>query len=221
MIKQTFSFAAVLTGDFIGSRRDAGALTHAMQVLETVVQDLPDDPHVTPVFDRYRGDGWQLFLPEGEPGLRVALRITAALKRDTALPTRIALGFGGAELPENQDLGAASGDAFVVAGDVLAGMDRNQRLAIPYVDDPAQAAYEALILFMDSESRNWTSGQAEALYEALRQTSPTQDDIASKLGVTRQAIQSRLSGTALNAIQQGLHAFERRLRDLFPEGPAE
>lgn len=218
MTLQCFPFAAVLTGDFVGSRRDADALVQAMQVLRGFVADLPDDLHMTPVFDRYRGDGWQVLLPEAQPGLRVALRIIAALKRDAALPTRIALGFGPAQLPSDHDLGAASGPAFLDAGDALSGMDRQQRLAIPRASDPAQSAYGALVAFLDHESQGWTRGQAEALDKALRLSAPTQDEIATSLGVTRQAVQSRLSGTALAAITAALHAFESRLDAIFDAG---
>lgn len=218
MLRQTYSLAAVLTGDFIGSRRNASALQHAMDVLQTVASDLPGDLNCSVIFDRYRGDGWQILLTEGRHGLRAALRIIAALQHANALPTRIALGFGQAALPPDNDLGAASGPAFVTAGDVLAAMDRNQRLAIPRIPDPAHAAYKALVLFLDSESRNWTRGQAEAMYEALRLQPQTQEEIASRLGVTRQAIQSRLSGTTLGAVEEALHAFETRMKDMFDTG---
>ena len=83
-------FASVLTGDLVASRRHgAEALDEAMQVLDRASRDIGEDLDTKPVFQRHRGDGWQLVLPMGQYGLRAALRIQAALAAAGSLATRL------------------------------------------------------------------------------------------------------------------------------------
>ena len=199
-------FAAVLTGDLRNSRSMSGdALTKAMDLIERTAGDIGCDVGQAVRFDRHRGDGWQVFLPQTETALRATLRIVAALRAQNGPDTRIAIGIGAATLPANDDLGAASGEAFIGAGDMLDGMDRHQNLAI---DRRTGTFIPAIVGLLDWQSRQWTAPQAAALYEALRNQTPTQEEIAMKFGVSRQAIQLRLAGTGLPAIRDALHAFE-------------
>lgn len=208
----TFPCAGVLTGDLVGSRQHGeNDVSRTMQVLERAARDIGADLGVDKIFQRYRGDGWQVFLPEAEGSLRAALRLHAATAAAEALPSRIAIGFGPATLPGTRDLAAASGDAFTMAGDVLADMPRDLRLALPNM---LSSTMHALLLFVDRESQGWNRTQGEAIFEALRVDQPTQEQIADKTGVSRQAIQSRLSGTALNALREGIAAYENTLSDL-------
>ena len=203
-------FASVLTGDLVASRRHgAEALDEAMQVLDRASRDIGEDLDTKPVFQRHRGDGWQLVLPMGQYGLRAALRIQAALAAAGSLATRI--GVGPAHIPDDGDLAAASGAAFHMAGDVLAGLARGTHLALPPIPGALGDALGALMLFVDREAQGWNRTQGQALFEALRIQTPTQEEIAQKVGVTRQAVQSRLSGTALDALQETLRVYESRI----------
>ena len=205
-------FASVLTGDLVASRRHgAEALDEAMQVLDRASRDIGEDLDTKPVFQRHRGDGWQLVLPMGQYGLRAALRIQAALAAAGSLATRIGIGVGPAHIPDDGDLAAASGAAFHMAGDVLAGLARGTHLAMPPIPGALGDALGALMLFVDREAQGWNRTQGQALFEALRIQTPTQEEIAQKVGVTRQAVQSRLSGTALDALQETLRVYESRI----------
>lgn len=216
---KTYQFAAVLTGDIISSRQSSvETLDAALQAIAQGAEDFGRDCHGFALFTRYRGDGWQVFLPEGEMALRAALRLIAVLRAaDTGLVTRIGIGLGTAHLPATCDLGAAHGEAFTLAGDVLDGMHRNDRLQLPGLPDAADPAYSAMVMLLDWQARHWTAAQAEALFEALRIIEPTQDEIAEAAGVTRQAIQLRLAATGLRAIRQSLWAYESRIRDLWTQ----
>jgi len=206
-------FAAVLTGDIRDSRRmDDAALARAMGLIEQTATDIGTDLTCDLRFDRHRGDGWQIFLPRARNALRAALRISAALTaQGDGLQTRIAIGIGTATIPANGDLGAASGTAFVEAGDMLDSMERHETIVI---DRQVGTVMTAMIGLLDWQAQNWTAPQAAALFEALRHRTPTQEEIATKFGVSRQAIQLRLAGTALPAIREAIYAFERHIRDL-------
>ena len=205
--------SAVLTGDFISSRKASSkALDAAMATLAQVTADLQSDTHTRAVFDRHRGDGWQIYLSEAAPALRAALRIVAALAAGhSGLASRIAIGFGPARLAADGDLAAATGAAFVTSGETLDGMDKFTRLS---ADRQCGAAFQAMIGLLDWQSRHWSAAQAEALYWQLASQSPTQEEIAEKLGVTRQAVQQRLAATGYKAILEAVRAFETHLPDL-------
>lgn len=206
-------FAAVLTGDLRQSRKiDASALQTAMSCIQAAAEDIARDTDLKVRFDRHRGDGWQVYLPHAEPALRAALRIVAALKAQTGLSTRIAIGIGQAILPPDGDLGAASGEAFIGAGDMLDGMERNRNLAIDWRCGPF---IPALVGLLDWQSQQWTAPQAEALFEALRSQTPTQEEIAGKFGVSRQAIQLRLAATGLSALREALAAYETHIEHVW------
>ncbi|WP_425098360.1 hypothetical protein [Tropicibacter sp. S64] len=212
------NFAAVLTGDLVSSRKqDSAAVDRAMQILREAVAGFPEDwrmPSEAFVFDRHRGDGWQVFLPQGEMALRTALRLIAALTKepDLSLSTRIGVGLGKARVPPSRDLGAAHGAAFTDAGDVLDGMDRQQKLAFPW---PIGLSMLAIAGLLDWQSQNWTAAQAEALYEALRNQTPTQEEIARQFGVSRQAVQIRLSKAGSHAILEAVYAFESQIAEIW------
>lgn len=209
----THEFAAVLTGDIRESRAmNEPTLSKVMGMIAEAADDIENDLAFKVHFDRHRGDGWQVVLPSAQAALRAALRISAALTaQGDGLQTRIAIGLGTAIIPANGDLGAASGTAFVEAGDMLDTMDRHETIVI---DKQVGTVATAMIGLLDWQTQNWTAPQAAALFEALRHRTPTQEEIATKFGVSRQAIQLRLAGTALPAIREAIYAFERHIRAL-------
>ena len=216
MANRDFPFCAVLTGDLIASRT-SGTVDSAMQALSRSATEIASDGPVT-LFDRHRGDGWQVFLSEGAYALRAALRLVAALKAaGVGLETRIGIGIGAATLPDSQDLGAASGEAFTLAGDVLEGLGRAGRIGMPPLPGPCDAAYQAMVALLDRQSRSWKPAQARALFAALERSGPTQEDIAERLGVTRQAVQVSLSSVGLPALDAALHAFESQIAAIWSQ----
>ena len=148
-----------------------------------------------------------------ERGMEVLLLTSALYKDDEEghISSRIGIGAGPAHIPDDGDLAAASGAAFHMAGDVLAGLARGTHLALPPIPGALGDALGALMLFVDREAQGWNRTQGQALFEALRIQTPTQEEIAQKVGVTRQAVQSRLSGTALDALQETLRVYESRI----------
>ncbi len=213
----TYPLAAVLTGDLIGSRRKpAAAVDMAIAALRDAALDIGRDMQRPVVFDRHRGDGWQVLLPEAAAGLRSAMRLVAALTAaETGLSTRIGLGFGPARLVADRDLASAQGAAFQMSGDVLDGLPRQDRIALPALGTAAGPPLQAMTMLLDWESRRWSPGQAAALFEALRLAGPTQEEIAEKFGVSRQAIQMRLAATGLRAVLEALNVFESQIDDVW------
>ena len=212
----SFTFAAVLTGDIIASRRHEDVeIDIAMQVLAAAAADIATDTKTPVIFERHRGDGWQVFLPQGNTALRAALRLVARLRaHGGGIETRAGIGLGDVRLSRTADLASAGGRAFVHAADALRDLPRASRMGLGHQLGDGMSALLGLI---DWQSQHWTPPQAEALYEALGSNPPTQKEIAALFGISRQAVGLRLGGTALEPLQQAITHFETAAQGLYQE----
>lgn len=203
---------AVLTGDLVSSgERTPDLVDEAMRALRTAARELQawtgHDTH----FSRFRGDGWQLYLASPAPSLAAVLLLMASLRtRRTGLETRIALGIGPIERlgRARKGLADAAGEAFTLSGRALDAMPRHRRIALagPGVVLPWHVALFELATWT---AGRWTPEQAEAVALALGpQARRTQAEIAEVLGVTRQAVQSRLSGAGWDALSRSVEAVQ-------------
>ena len=198
---------AVLTGDLIDSQKlPAAIVSRAMETLAQVAADFTPEGRKA-AFNRFRGDGWQMLVPDATRALDATLAVIAALRTDEHLPaTRIGIGIGSGPAPEGDiDLSAMSGPAFVASGRALDAMPRRSRLAI--AGEPVGPWHEAVIALVDHVAQGWTAAQAEAIAHWLRAPDATQDDIAAPLGITRQAVQARLAAAGAASLQTSRAAF--------------
>ncbi|MBC2835287.1 hypothetical protein [Paragemmobacter straminiformis] len=196
---------AVLTGDIIASTQAPDRLAAAMGLLGDVAADLARLSPVAPRLTRFRGDGWQCVTP-APLALRAALLVAARLRAgDARLETRIAIGIGAIDQTGTRDLSDAAGAAFTASGRALDHMARGRVWAIAGQIAPW---HEALVALGEWHSARWSREQAEAMALALTAPDMTQSQAASRLGVTRQAWQARLSGAGWSAWRPALFAFE-------------
>jgi hypothetical protein len=214
--------AAVLTGDLVGSSAaGSAAVQRAMVVLASAAEAIDHYARTDTRFTRFRGDGWQLLLDDPATSLWATLLLTARLRAsDTGLATRIAIGIGPIESIGSDGLGDAGGAAFTLSGRLLDRMPADRRLGIKGPDQsPDQMSWQrgvtpwhsAILALIDHQTSRWTAAQAEAVALALEHADETQAQLAARLGVTRQAVQSRLAGAGLAALEPALNAF-----DLYP-----
>jgi hypothetical protein len=203
------SIHAVLTGDLVASADSTPeSVDMAVRALEEAAEQVRiwsgHDTH----FTRFRGDGWQLYL--NAPGLSLAavLSLVSVLRtRRMGLETRIAVGFGAINLlgTGEQGLADASGEAFNLSGRALDDMARHKRIVLagPVVRRWQEALFEMAVWI----AGRWTPEQAEAVGLALDpREHRTQAEIAEILGVTRQAVQARLSGAGWDALAGAVSA---------------
>lgn len=209
---------AVLTGDLIASTKATGpAVDRAMQALSQAARTLGDWSGHDTRFTRFRGDGWQLYLEKPGLTLRATLFLTAYLRAaDAGLATRMAIAIASYNQLGNPGLSGASGLAFEKSGHGLDLMKRRDSIVFDDDDMLAFGAHKsatghlqgAVLALAHWQANRWTREQAAAIVLALDPTNPTQDQIAQSLGITRQAVQARLKGAGLAALQPALHAFE-------------
>lgn len=183
-------------------------LSEAMEALAESAAEIAlwpgaDDPR----FTRSRGDGWQMALRQASLGLRAAFLIQARLRaRPAGLTTRLSLAVGRVESLGSADLGDAAGPAFTASGRGLDHMAPRLRLSLSL--GPATPFAGALASLAEALIQRWTREQAEALALALPPQKPTLAQIASRLSISKQAVNYRLAGAEWPAIRLALADWE-------------
>lgn len=223
---------AVITGDLIGSSKASPQAVEAtMANLAATAQALSEDTGTDTKFTRYRGDGWQMVLSAPEKYLRAAALIMARLKADAqTLPTRFAIGIGPIESLGETDLRDANGLAFEYSGRALDTLTRDRTLTVtkgpddpvaflgrkeirPRLDGNIVWSDAAIVSMFGFIASRWTRPQAEAVALALAHDMEKQAMVAGKLGITRQALNLRLTGAGYGSILTAIRLTETYFAD--------
>ncbi len=199
-------YCAVLTGDLIKSRQsDTAAVEKTFDILRHAAQQFGSAWNIDVRFTRSRGDGWQIVLTRPGLLLDAALYFVAQLKAgQTKIDTRISIGVGPIDTLGRNDLSDATGPAFFASGDQLDQMGRNRMMAIAGAGIAAEQV--AIIDLAEWVAKSWTATQAQVVAMYLEGQMTRHQDIAKALGVTRQAVQSRLAGAGLSYFDNALYA---------------
>ena len=173
---------AVLTGDIVKStalsRDERDALFAGLKAGATAVESLESTPSR---FTRFAGDSWQMLAPP-RFALRACLIMRAYIRQESkAFETRISVGIGAIEPLSSAGLGASDGPAFQASGRGLQALKGAQYFTINTPDLP-------IYILADEISKNWTQAQARVLCKSLTRPHPTQNSLASYLGVSRMTV---------------------------------
>ena len=198
--------AAVLSGDLIDSRAADGIATaRSIETLSGAARDFGKALDCDLRFTRTRGDGWQVLVDRPDRALWVLVYLLARLRAaETGLDTRAALAIDRIDSPGTRDLSDADGPAFHAAGDALAAMTKRRLVIAGSGAGPLDDGTAALL---DEVSQRWTAPQAEAVALMLVPDGATQEDVARQIGITRQAVNLRLSGAGYAGVRIALDRF--------------
>lgn len=180
------TFISVITGDLVNSTGVSDPAGFRQRLVKTLQVMEKKYRAVTSI---YRGDGFQLALPEASDAYEAALLIRAGLIAGTrAAPerwdARMAVALGSTDLPVHE----ANSEVHVASGRMLDTMDKD-RMAI-VVDRPGaalQAMASLAMLFMDDIAIGWTAREAEVLQDYLLHKDAHQK-IANRMGVSRPTV---------------------------------
>ncbi len=170
---------AVLTGDIVKSTRltrdEREALFAGLKAGAAAVEALQGE---TARFERFGGDSWQM-LASPRFALRACLMMRAHIRQESkGFETRISAGIGAIEPLSPEGLGASDGPAFQASGRGLKALKGAQYFTVNTADLP-------IYILTDEISKGWTQAQARVLCKSLTRPHPTQDSLASYLGVSR------------------------------------
>ena len=213
---------AVLTGDIVNSTRlSSQALASVFASLEETADMIRSwTQRDVPGLDRHRGDGWQFVPPHPMFSLRAALALRASVRRlGDEFDTRIAVGIGPGVVREN--LGGSEGQAFELSGRLLSLLGGAHRLAAdasglhpdrPH--GPEWALFKGMFRLGDAISSGWTTRQAELFLLQSAPRPPSAAEIAGRLGVSRQAVESGFNRAGGDALTAACESVETALGEL-------
>ena len=141
-------------------------------------------------------------LTEPRFALRASLLMRAFIRQESkAYETRISVGIGAVEPLSSEGLGASDGPAFQASGRGLQALKGAQYFTINTPDLP-------IYILADQISKNWTQAQARVLCKSLTRPHPTQDSLASYLGVSRITVRGHQIAAGEPALLAVLHMLE-------------
>ncbi|MGC3873012.1 hypothetical protein ACPF7Z_07055 [Halomonas sp. GXIMD04776] len=196
----------VLTGDVVGSQRitDKDRLNRTLDDALTLIEE-----RFKARGDRYRGDGFQVVIPDPSDSMTAAILIRAALiqqspSRQNMWDARIAIGIGKGDVPEPQRFAQADGEAFVLSGQRLDALsDTADRLAIVTPSAELDETLALVTRFADDILSHWSRFSAEVVALSLLHEE-SQQALAQRLGRAQPTINRRLAAARWSLIRDYL-----------------
>lgn len=185
----------VLTGDVVGSQKikDKQALGQALNDGLNLLE-----ARLGACSDRYRGDGFQIAVPDPAQAMTAAVLLRATLiqhspSRQAMWDARIAVATGEGDMPSPQSFTDAQGEVFVRSGrqlDVLSAT--TDRLSIVTDNRTLDNQWALLTRFADDIITHWSRYSAEVVALSL-QHAESQQALARRLGRAQPTVNRRLA----------------------------
>jgi hypothetical protein len=210
-VSYNISTGGVVTGDIVNSSALSDAEHQAcLQQIEQTIAIFQDEFHAQG--DVFRGDEFQVFVPNPKDALRCAvlLRLTL-MKRVKGADARVSVGIGKYKQIETELRKTAKGEAFQLSGRALKDMDEERlKLSLPDTVE-ANPSRDLLIRHLDSIITGLSEKQAEVLFPRLLYPELTQDALSVKTGIHRRSLASRLQRANASLILDTLDTLETTL----------
>lgn len=198
-------WSAVITGDLVRSSKMApDRYNLILQQLEQTLATLSSN-HTD--FSIYRGDGFQLYLPNPEQSLTAALLIRLNLISHDA-DCRLSIGLGNIDSKRSQ-ISMSTGEAFTLSGRGLEALkDVYWSLQLP---QSLSVDWQLLLRFADVLLQQMTARQAQVLYGYLTGDNPSHQQLADQMQTSRANITQLLNQAHYTLFQDLLSQFKRFL----------
>ncbi len=193
---------AVLTGDIVNS-------TQLNAEREKLLLDELRSIFAPYQYEFYRGDSFQVCLPDPRKAISVAMQCRAtAITLSQETPSvqhdvRISVGLGTVEEPV-KELATAKGEAFLLSGRAFDTLDRNGGAIAIHINYPlVSLTLSVLSDYINSIFRHMTAKQAEVITLLLK--GQNQQQVADKLNRSKSTISQHVSAgrwDELEKIQQ-------------------
>ena len=193
---------AVITGDIANSQQLSDTdLAHVLLVLTNELE--AQSAIYNGQYDVFRGDAFQVVIPELQSVMLVAICIRLALKACTpATDVRISVGIGEVSFT-NGKVKTGNGDAFVRSGRALDSL-KSQYLAFTSDNEAFNKHASLLTAFVDSHITSLTQTQSETLLAYIKAEDKGHESIAKMLGKTRSNITRILNASQYHLISDYL-----------------
>lgn len=205
------TLGSVITGDMVNSSALSDAEHQAcLQQVEQAIAIFQDEFHAQG--DVFRGDEFQVFLPNPKHALRCAILLRLTLMKCVkGADARVSVGIGSYKQIETELRKTAKGEAFQLSGRALKDMDEERlKLSLPDTVE-ANPSRDLLIRHLDFIMTGLSEKQAEVLFPRLLYPELTQDALSAKTGIHRRSLASRLQRANASLILDTLDALETTL----------
>lgn len=197
---------SIITGDIINSRDSEPKKW--LPILKKEFNKYGEEPKAWEIF---RGDSFQLEVDK-TAGLRAALLIKAAIKQNSDLDVRMAIGIG--DKSHNADrITEANGTAFINSGHCFENLKRNT-LGLETGHDEIDLPLNIMIDLAALTTDNWTPTAAETLKAALEHPDYNQKELAKLLNKTQSNISAGLKRSGYDDLLKLLHYYEKQTQTL-------
>jgi len=200
---------AVITGDIIHSKR------HNPEQWLGILKKLfkSSSEHLTD-WEIYRGDEFQLEIPQPENALLMALKIKATIKTISTLDVRLSIGLGEKTYAGNK-VSESNGPAFSNSGEQLLKMKKQKINLLLYSGNETLDRELNIIFKLGSVIwDNWSQVSAELALILLENPNQLQEKIAQSLGIKQAAVSQRFKRSEMALVLETEKYYKERILSL-------
>ncbi|TFH85415.1 hypothetical protein EQG41_17115 [Billgrantia azerbaijanica] len=206
------SRVAVITGDVIDSRQVRDR-TRLYALLDASLAALAARHGGRA--ERFRGDAFQLALPDARPAMTAAIALRAALiehsEAEQRWDARLAVAVGPSRWRGERRLTDADDAPFVHSGQALDALaEGTARLSLTLLDDSDDGGLALLVRYLDDLVAGWSRYSAEVVRLSLEQER-SQQALAERLGIRQPSVHKRLRVARWPLLADTLAYFAKRL----------
>lgn len=163
----------------------------------------------------FRGDSFQLGVPDAVHALRCALAIRAWLRshklyESNVLDARLAIGVGTLDY-ESDSLSTSDGEAYRLSGRLLDDMHKS-RLEIRTPWDKVNEELKLPTAFADEIVSSWTLNQSKIILMSLI-SSKSHVELSHELAISRQMVDKSLKASKEELIEAYIKRYEKLISD--------
>ena len=203
------SMIAVITGDIIHSKRH-----EPEQWLGVLKKLFKGSSELLTDWEIYRGDEFQVEIPNPENALLMALKIKATIKTISTLDVRLSIGLG-EKTYTGKSVSESNGPAFSNSGEQLSKM-KKQKINLLIKSDNEALDKELNIIFKLGAViwDNWSEVSAELALILLQNPHQVQEKIAQTLGIKQAAVSQRFKRSEMALVLETERYYKDKILSL-------
>lgn len=206
---------AIITGDIVESNKFGLVERRGMLDVIESIPELLSGVEPNSIMEIFRGDGFQIRIPNATVGMLCAITVRAWLRSHKVgadsrpLDARLGVGIGRREF-ETKDLATSDGEAYRLSGRLLDNLHKG-RLAVITPWHEINEELKLSTAFADDIVSSWTVRQSSVILQALLARG-SHGLITQELGVTKQMLDKTLKSAKEPLIKAYIHRYEELIK---------